>query len=51
MITIFTDSQCYKCWDFPGGPLVNTTLPMQGAQVLFLVRGLEFHMLHSVAEK
>ena len=25
-------------WNFPGGPVVKTVLPLQGAWVLFLVR-------------
>ena len=36
-----------KNWngEFPGGPVVNTLLPMQGAQGWSLVRELRAHML------
>ena len=30
---------CFK--DFPGGPVADSTIPMQGAQVQFLVRELD----------
>lgn len=37
--------------DFPGGPVVRTLLPLQGAQVRFLVRKLKIphtvHILHT----
>ena len=31
-------------WDFPGGPAVETSLPMQGVRVQSLVRELGSHM-------
>ena len=37
--------------NFPGGPVVKTVLPMQGAWVQSLVRELRSHMLHSTAKK
>ena len=30
-----------RVWDFPGGPVVDSKFPMQGAQVQFLVRELD----------
>ena len=32
-------------WDFPGGPVVKTLLPMQGAPVQGLVKDLDPHAL------
>ena len=37
--------------DFPGGPVVKTELPMQEAQVRFLLRELRTHMLNGMAKK
>ena len=38
-------------WDFPGSPVVKTTVPLQGERVGSLVRELTFHMPHSTAKK
>ena len=37
--------------DFPGGPVVKTALPLQGAQVRSLVGELGSHMPRSTAKK
>ena len=37
--------------DFPGGPVVKTVLPLQGARVQSLVMELKFHMPHGVAKR
>ena len=37
--------------DFPGGPVVETALPVQGAEVQSLVRELTFHMPWYAAKK
>ena len=39
------------CGDFPGGPVVETVLPMQGAEVQSLVRELTSHMPWYAAKK
>ena len=38
-------------WDFPGSPVVKTTVPLQGERIGSLVRELTFHMPHSTAKK
>ena len=38
-------------WDFHGGPVVKTLLPMQGSQVRSLFWGLGSHMLCGAAKK
>ena len=38
-------------WDFPGGPAVETMLPLQGAQVRSLVRKLGSRMPRGVVKK
>ena len=37
--------------DFPGGPVVDSLLPMQRAWVLSLIRELRSHMAHGMAKK
>ena len=41
----------HKMWDFPGGPVVETALPVQGAEVQSLVRELTSHMPWYAAKK
>ena len=38
-------------WKYPGVPVVNTALLVQGAQVQSLAKELRFHILHSTAKK
>ena len=40
-----------KFWDFPGGPVVNTVLPLQRALVQSLIRELRSHMPDVAAKK
>ena len=40
-MTILKEKKTFKNRDFPGGPVAKTALPVQGAQVLFLVRALD----------
>ena len=37
--------------DFPGGPVVDSTLPMQGAWISSLARDLRSHILHGEAKE
>ena len=37
--------------DFPGGPVVKTALPLQGAQVRSLVRELKSHLPRGAAKE
>ena len=37
-------------WDFPGGPVAKTALPVQAAQVLSVVGELRSHMLQDVVK-
>ena len=44
------------CWvrggmEFPGSPVVNTVIPLQGVRVQSLVRELRSHMLHNQINK
>ena len=38
-------------WDFPGGPVVESVLPLQGARIQYLVRELRFRVPHGVDGK
>ena len=38
-------SESRRNWDFPGGPVVENLLEMQGPRVWSLVQELGFHML------
>ena len=40
-MTILKGKKKFKSSDFPGGPVAKTALPVQGAQVLSLVRALD----------
>ena len=39
-----------KPWDFPGGSVVKTVLPLQGVLIRIPVRKVRLHMSHGVAK-
>ena len=43
--------EVFSLQDFPGSPVVDSAIPLQGTWVHFLVRELRSHVLYSTAKK